>query len=217
MAFGMADLQFESALWAAGRRRLAGVDEAGRGALAGPVVAAAVLLSPDRGRVLPLLGRVNDSKQLTPGHREQLYGEICGAALSVGVGLVDVAAIDRDGIGAASRRAMLLAVDALAFGPDYLLIDYVTLAHSCPQLSLVHGDARSLAIAAASVIAKVTRDRCMVVLGESFPGYGFGRHKGYGTTEHLEALARLGPCKLHRRSFSPVGAGQMGLWISETG
>ena len=198
-----AGLSFELELWTAGWRAVAGVDEVGRGALAGPVVAAAVILPPDTAALGRLLGRVDDSKRLTPRQREMLYGEITGLALAVGVGRCEAPDIDRWGIAPATRRAMSLALAALRVPPDYVLLDFVTLPDLvCAQKGIPHGDALSLSIAAASIIAKVTRDHWMVEQEGAYPGYGFDRHKGYGTTFHRESLERLGPCALHRMSFA---------------
>ncbi|MGC8781940.1 MAG: ribonuclease HII [Anaerolineae bacterium] len=200
-----ADLTLEAALWQAGFRLIAGLDEAGRGAWAGPLVAAAVILPADRDALAPLLGAVDDSKKLAAAERERLSDVIHGCAVAVGVGSVSASEIDALGIAAANRLALRRAVEALATPPDYLLLDYLTLPDlSLPQHGVPHGDARSIAIASASIIAKVTRDRLMFFEDRAYPGYGFARHKGYGTTMHRDALARLGPCPLHRRSYAPV-------------
>jgi ribonuclease HII len=200
-----AGLSLEQELWACGYRAVAGVDEVGRGAWAGPVVAAAVVLPPDPAALAGLLGRVDDSKRLTPRAREELCEPITACALAVGVGYVDAIEIDRIGIAPATRRAMLHALDSLAAQPDFVLIDYLTLPGlACRQRGVAHGDSLSLSIAAASIIAKVSRDRWMAGQEASFPGYGFNRHKGYGTHGHQDALARLGPCALHRMSFAPL-------------
>ncbi|MGH6821675.1 MAG: ribonuclease HII, partial [Methylocella sp.] len=178
-----------------------GIDEAGCGPLAGPVVAAAVILN--RANVPK---GINDSKRLTPEAREQLFGEISACAL-IGVGIADVERIDRDNILAARLWAMAQAVANLAVAPAAALVDgdrAPTL--SCTVKTIVCGDRRSLSIAAASIIAKVTRDRLMVALDGEYPDYGFAQHKGYGTAIHQAALARLGPSPHHRRSFAPVRA-----------
>jgi len=192
-----------------GFARLAGVDEAGRGPLAGPVVAAAVILPehPD----LSLLQGLNDSKQMTRENRERLAAVIPRAAASSAVGFAGAREIDEINIREASRRAMERAVMGLTPAPDYLLLDAMTIEGFpiARQEGLVHGDALSLSIAAASVLAKVTRDRLMVEMDARYPGYGFAKHKGYGTEEHLKALKLLGPCPEHRGSFEPVQ--QMGL------
>jgi ribonuclease HII len=179
---------------------IAGVDEAGRGPLAGPVVAAAVIL--DRKRIPRGL---DDSKQMRPDAREEAYGRINEQALAVGVGEASVDEIDILNIRQATHLAMARAVRALALAPMFALVD----GNDPPALPcrcdvLVDGDARSSSIAAASIVAKVTRDRMMLALHENFPGYGWRTNKGYGTDEHLCALARLGPCIHHRRSFAPV-------------
>jgi len=200
-----AGLAFEQELWADGYRAVAGVDEVGRGAWAGPVVAAAVVLPPDVSRLAPLLGRVDDSKRLTPAARAELYEPILACVLAAGVGRVEAADIDSIGIAPATREAMRRALAALAVPPDYLLLDFLTLPDlTCPQRGVPHGDALCLAIAAASVIAKVTRDRWMTEQDALYPGYGFAQHKGYGTAGHRGAIARLGPCALHRMSFAPL-------------
>lgn len=203
MACAGSDLEQE--LWAAGYTAVAGVDEAGRGAWAGPVVAAAVILPPDPAALAALAGRVNDSKQLTPAARARMFDVIRAAALAVGVGRVEAAGIDRDGILPATRSAMCAALADLGRAYDFVLLDYLTLpALPAPQRGVVHGDAISLSIAAASIIAKVTRDRWMAAQDAACPGYGFARHKGYGTAAHQAALAQLGPCALHRLTFRPV-------------
>ncbi len=200
-----ADLTLEAGLWEAGYRLAAGADEAGRGAWAGPLVAAAVILPADRSALAGLLGAVDDSKKLTPGQREHLFAAIHACAVAVGVGSASVEEIDAFGIVHANCLALRRAVEALAVSPDYLLLDYLTLPDlSLPQRGVPHGDAISLSIASASIIAKVTRDRLMIIEDRAHPGYGFARHKGYGTTMHRAALARLGPCSLHRRSYAPV-------------
>jgi ribonuclease HII len=200
-----AGLALEREFWDAGYPLLAGVDEAGRGAWAGPLVAAAVVFPSEDVALSPLLGRVDDSKRMAPAIREALLPEIQALALGIGIGWVGADELDEVGLGAANRLAMMRAVAGLPLQPSYLLIDYLTLpAISCHQRGIPHGDALSLSIAAASVVAKVTRDRWMVSQDASYSGYGFARHKGYGTGLHREALARLGPCLLHRRSFEPV-------------
>lgn len=200
-----AGLALEEELWRIGYRAIAGLDEAGRGAWAGPVAAAAVILPPDPAALAPLLGRVHDSKALTPVQREQLCGPICEHAVAVGVGRIEADEIDRTGILAATRRAMAQALAGLVVRPDFLLLDFLALpAVALPQRGVPHGDAVSLSIAAASIIAKVARDRWMTDQDVHFAGYGFARHKGYGTAEHRAALARLGACALHRMSFAPL-------------
>ena len=206
-------LAYEIPRWAAGYRYVAGLDEAGRGAWAGPVVAAAVILPPGDLALMERLRGVRDSKQLTPKQREALLGVIREWAVAVGVGAVPPDEIDRLGIVPATRRAMVLALKTLSPAADYLLIDHLPLAEvALPQYSLPKGDARVLSIAAASIVAKVSRDDMMVELEKQLPGYGFGRHKGYGTEQHQAALTALGPSPAHRLSFEPlrrlvVGAG----------
>lgn len=196
---------YETGLWAEGYRRVAGLDEAGRGAWAGPVVAAAVILPPGGPELLQRMQGIRDSKQLTAARREALLEVIQEIALTWGVGAVPAAGIDVLGIVPATRQAMGLALQSLSSPADYLLIDYVSLPDlSLPQQSLPKGDARVLSIAAASIVAKVSRDRLMVELGDRFPGYGFARHKGYGTPQHRVALAALGPSQVHRFSFAPL-------------
>jgi len=197
-------LEWEQRLWAQGCCRLAGLDEAGRGAWAGAVVAAAVILPPDEDIAQRLTG-VCDSKQLAPAQRERLYAVIVRETVAVGVGAVPAEAIDALGIVAATRQAMALAVASLSVPPEHLLIDALRLPDvACPQTSLIKGDARCLSVAAASIVAKVTRDRLLVELDQQYPGYGLARHKGYGTPQHRAALAHLGPCLLHRRSYRPI-------------
>ena len=183
-----------------GALRIAGLDEVGRGPLFGPVVAAAVILT--RGCHLDGL---NDSKKLSEKKRVELDIEIRSNAVAWAIAEVDAETIDRINIRRASLEAMRLAVQQLALSPDFLLIDgRDTIAWDCPQQAVIKGDATSFSIAAASVLAKVHRDRLLVELDAEYPGYGLARHKGYGTAEHLEALARLGPTPLHRKSFHPV-------------
>jgi ribonuclease HII len=196
---GPAD-EFEQEARRCGYRRIAGIDEAGRGPLAGPVVAAAVIL-PDHVR----LTGINDSKQLSETERERLYRAILNKAVGVGIGSADAGEIDALNILEATRLAMQRAIENVAPPPDYLLIDAVTLpAVRIPLRPIVKGDELSLSIAAASIIAKVTRDHLMAAYHETFPQYNFLSHKGYGTAEHLQMLARFGPCSIHRRTFAPV-------------
>ena len=194
----------EQALRYRGFRAIAGVDEVGRGALFGPVVAAAVIL-PERLGALARAG-LKDSKQLTREEREKLDRRIRKMALAVSVAEIDAETIDRVNIYQATRIAMLAAVHGLAIAPDHLLIDAMRLDHACAQTRLFYGDALSLSIAAASVVAKVHRDRLMRELDSQHPGYGLAAHKGYATPQHRRTLAALGPCPLHRRSFAPVRA-----------
>jgi len=191
---------FEQAARRNGFQCIAGVDEAGRGPLAGPVVAAAVVLPDD----FELAG-LTDSKQVAPGTRLRLFSEIRSRALTVGVGIVPAAEIDRINILQATLRAMALAVTRLAASPDFLLVDGInSVPLAIPQSTLKKGDARSLSIAAASIVAKVVRDRMMIGYDRRFPDYGFAGHKGYGSAAHLAAIARVGPCPLHRRTFRGV-------------
>ena len=183
-----------------GARRIAGLDEVGRGPMFGPVVAAAVILAPG----FRLKG-LTDSKKLSEKKRTEFAGEIRQNAVAWAVAAVDVETIDRINIRRASLMAMRLAVEQLALSPDYLLIDgRDTIDWPCEQLPVIQGDAISLSIAAASVLAKVHRDRMLVEFDGQFPGYGLAQHKGYCSAEHRAALARLGPTPLHRKSFSPV-------------
>lgn len=187
----------ERTLWRDGLVRVAGIDEAGRGPLAGPVVAAAVVLPPGRA----MLG-VDDSKRLTSAERERAYRRIRACALDVGVGVVDQSRIDEINIYHATVEAMTLAVASLSDPPDHLLIDAMRLrAVSLSQTPIVGGDALSMSIAAASIIAKVTRDRLMVELDAQYPQWGFAAHKGYYTQQHRRALEEFGPSPIHRRSF----------------
>ena len=199
------DLREEMALYAEGYRHVAGLDEAGRGSWAGPVVAGAVIFPIDRPDLSQQLEGVRDSKQLTPRQRDYLYPIIESTALAVGVGSVPPGEIDELGIVSATRQAMYLAIAQLDLPPDFLLIDFLNLPRpSIPQKSITRGDALSLSIAAASIVAKVTRDRWMVQLDARYPGYGFARHKGYGTRQHREALACFGPSPVHRLSYAPM-------------
>ncbi len=202
-------LEAERRLWALGYFYVAGLDEAGRGPWAGPVVAAAVVFPPDREDLSTVLQGVDDSKRLSPTVRETLYGRIQEVALGVGVGITSHAEIDAMGILAATRLAMRRALEALPFTPDYLLLDHLRLPEvNIPQESFTRGDERVLSIAAASIVAKVTRDRIMVEMDARYPGYGFARHKGYGTKFHRDALRRLGPSPIHRYTWAPVREAQ---------
>jgi len=199
------NLEEELHLCAAGYRRVAGVDEAGRGAWAGPVCAAAVVLPLDRADLLRVLEGVCDSKQLSPARREALLPVIQQVAEAIGIGWAEPAEVDGLGIAAATRRAMARAVEGLNGRADALLIDYVRLPEvSLPQHSLPKADVRCLSVAAASIVAKVSRDRLMVALDGDLPGYGFACHKGYGTRAHRQALERLGPSPIHRMSWKPI-------------
>jgi len=202
-----ADLRHEYALASQGFVRIAGLDEAGRGAWAGPVVAGAVILPLERFDLAHALHGVNDSKQLTPAERETLLPLIVETAVAVGVGHASQDEIDARGIVAATRQAMQRALDALAVAPDALLVDGRALpGFTLPCLALVRGDQQSLSIAAASIVAKVTRDHFMDSLDEVFPQYGFREHKGYGTPLHQGALRYFGPCAAHRLTFAPLRA-----------
>lgn len=191
-------------LWPRGKkepRLTAGVDEAGRGPLAGPLVVAAVILDPAR-----RIDGINDSKLLTAEERDALYAKITRRALCWSVVVVDVQEIDRINIFQATMAGMQRALAALSEAPELALIDGNQLPRAlpCPARAIIGGDATRLAIGAASILAKVTRDRMMIAHDPCHPAYGFARHKGYSTPEHLEALRRHGPCVLHRRSFAPV-------------
>ena len=189
---------FERKAAESGARAIAGVDEAGRGPLAGPIVAAAVILGG------PIDG-VDDSKRLTGAQREALFSEITGGAHAVGISIVSAERIDDVGIQRANYQAMTEALQALNPAPDFALVDgFAIPGCAVPHCRIVKGDRRSCSIAAASIVAKVTRDRLLVLLDEAHPEYGFARHKGYGTAEHLEALELHGPCPAHRRSFAPL-------------
>jgi ribonuclease HII len=188
---------------------VAGVDEAGRGALAGPVVAAAVILPLDRPDLLLALAEVDDSKKLNPARREALFDVILGQALTYGIGSVPAEEIDRQGIAAANHQAMLAAVSALDPAAQYLLVDgpLRLKGTKLPQQPVVRGDSCCLSIAAASIVAKVTRDRLMVAFARQYPEHGFESHKGYATAAHCQAIARYGPLPIHRHSFAPIRKG----------
>jgi ribonuclease HII len=208
-------LEEEMALFAQGYSLVAGIDEAGRGCLAGPVVAAAVILPLDDEDPATLFAGVRDSKQMTRQSRERLYEVIMQHALAVGVGTGSVELIDERNILQATKHAMYAALAQLTVPPQALLIDALLLPHlSLPQRSIIKGDACCLSIAAASVIAKVTRDRLMLQLHDQFPLYGFGQHKGYGTPAHLAALQEHGPASIHRKSFAPVRELLFGLFTT---
>jgi ribonuclease HII len=192
--------EFEQEARRCGYRRIAGVDEAGRGPLAGPVVAAAVIL-----HVRCRLIGVDDSKQLSVSERDRLYAEIIDRAVSVGVGSSTAEEIDQINILEATKLAMRRALAEISPAPDYVLIDAVSLAGmAMPIRPIIKGDALSLSIAAASIVAKVTRDRLMAQFHAAYPQYNFLSHKGYGTEEHLARLAEYGPSPIHRRTFAPV-------------
>ncbi len=193
----------ERELWRRGFPLVAGVDEVGRGPLAGPVVAGAVVLPPRPG--FAWLSRVRDSKELSAQRRQELAACIWRDALAVGLGFVPPEVIDEIGIVAATRRAMLEAIAALSCSPGYVITDFLSLPGlSLPQKPIVDGDALSTSIACAAIVAKAARDGLMARQDRRYPGYAFARNKGYGTPEHLAALRRLGPCPIHRRSYAPV-------------
>lgn len=190
---------FENKYRKQGFQNIAGIDEVGRGPLAGPVVAAAVILPADF-----YLPGIDDSKKLTEQKREEFARTICEKALAVGIGLIDVDVIDSINILEASKKAMLSSISELSIKPDFLLIDAVKLTTPYPQEAIIKGDAKSVSIAAASIVAKVTRDRLMKDLDKEYPEYGFSQNMGYGTKEHLLAIEKYGVTKYHRKSFSPV-------------
>jgi len=208
--------QFERALLQRGATRIAGVDEAGRGPLAGPVVAAAVSFPVEwisRGLPAELAG-LNDSKQLRDAQRESFFERLTvGGDVQFAIARIDAETIDAINILQATHRAMDQALAQLRPQPEHVLVDGLRVKSlRFPQVALVKGDARSFTIAAASVLAKVTRDRLMHEYDRRFPAYGFGRHKGYGTAQHLAALAEHGPCPIHRRSFAPLKPAQPELF-----
>ncbi|MFN7923729.1 MAG: ribonuclease HII [Bryobacteraceae bacterium] len=191
--------RLERLAWERGFRRVAGLDEAGRGCLFGPVFAAAVVLDPAK----PIRG-LNDSKQVPPELRDTLAVRIRERAVAWSVAKVDSGVIDKINIYQASRLAMKQALEQIAEPPDYLLVDALVLDTAIEQRSVIHGDALSRSIAAASILAKVERDASMAEWERLYPGYGFERHKGYSTPEHIEALTRLGPTPHHRYTYEPV-------------
>ncbi|MBS4750818.1 ribonuclease HII [Carnobacteriaceae bacterium zg-ZUI78] len=192
-------LSFEKALTKNGYNAIAGIDEVGRGPLAGPVVAACVMMPMDT-----FILSVNDSKQLSEKKREKLYKEIMANAISVGIGIVEPNDIDTLNIYQATKVAMQQAVDKMSIKPDFLLIDAMTLTNDLPQESLIKGDARSYSIACASIIAKVTRDRMMCEYAQHYPHYAFDKNAGYGTKDHLLGLEKYGITPIHRKSFEPI-------------
>lgn len=198
-------LHYEHSFTADGYTLIAGLDEVGRGALAGPVAAGAVILPLERDDLEDALCGVRDSKLCPPKKRDQLFDVIHSLALAASVGMASHQEIDQIGIGSATRLAMRRALEGLPVQPQALLIDWVRLREvNLPQQCLIKGDRLSLSIAAASIVAKVTRDRLMTALDQDYPGYGFAQHKGYATPAHQTALTALGPCDLHRRSFDPI-------------
>ncbi|UFU01010.1 ribonuclease HII [Radiobacillus kanasensis] len=190
---------YERSIWKNGFRYIAGIDEVGRGPLAGPVVAAAVILTPDF-----YLPGLTDSKQVSAKKREIFFQYIVDHAKSYGIGIINREEIDRINIYQATKQAMERAISQLAVKPDHLLIDAVTLDTNTPSTSIVKGDQKSVSIAAASIVAKVTRDRMMIEYDVQYPEYRFASNMGYGTKEHLEAIQAHGITPIHRRSFSPV-------------
>jgi len=198
------DFHFEARLWDQGYQYVAGIDEAGRGALAGPVAVGVVVFPANPGLQATLSG-VNDSKAMSPAQRAYWAERIQANALACQVGYARAEEIDALGIVPATHLAAQRALGVLLVSPEILIIDYLGLPDcSTPQISLVKGDARSLSVAAASVLAKTARDALLNELGTCYPGYGFGKHKGYGTAAHCAALERLGPTQVHRHSFKPV-------------
>ncbi len=196
------DLRYERRLWRGGIEAVAGVDEAGVGPMAGPVVAAAVLFAPET-----FIRGVHDSKKLTPGKRDELYGLIMERVIAVGTANAGVEEIDRLNVYWATALAIRRALASLARAPEHALIDGRKVPGlDLPQTPIVGGDRKSFCIAAASIVAKVTRDRMMRDYDRLYPGYGFAGHKGYCTPEHLRLIERLGPSPIHRRSFAPVAA-----------
>ena len=194
------DLRHERKLWRTGIETVAGVDEAGVGPMAGPVVAAAVVFRPET-----FIRGVHDSKQLIAEKREELHAQIRERALTFGIGVAEVEEIDRLNIYWATMRAIERALAALQRAPQHVLIDGRRVPGlAIPQTHIVGGDRKSFCIAAASILAKVTRDRIMNAYDEQYPGYGFAQHKGYWTADHFQLLEQLGPSPIHRRSFSPV-------------
>ncbi len=197
------NLALEAELRSKGYELVAGVDEVGRGALAGPVVAAAVILPAPVGQ--PWFGLVRDSKLLSARRRESLFDVINEEALAIGVGIISNQVIDSVNILQATRLAMMSAVDHLPKRPDFLLIDRLGLSQCpIPHRGITGGDRCCLSIACASIVAKVTRDRLMLKMDSDYPGYGFAQHKGYGTSVHLASLLSLGPSPVHRKYFAPV-------------
>ena len=195
-------LRYEKELYQQGYQAIAGIDEVGRGPLAGPVVTACVIL-PKNCKIKHL----NDSKKIPKKHHEAIYKEVLSRALGVGIGIVDSNVIDEINIYEATKLGMLQAINQLkgeVTRPDYLLVDAMHLETSLPQQSLIKGDANSLSIAAASIVAKVTRDRMMADYANNYPGYAFEKNVGYGTKEHLEGLKKCGVTPIHRKTFEPI-------------
>jgi len=201
-------LKFERELWATGMTRVAGVDEAGRGPLAGPVVAAVVIFEPQwiQEMAKESLSGLNDSKQLTEQKREHYFSILTQSPqIRFGISIVEAAEIDRMNILQATHQAMNRALEKLRPSPQHVLVDGRPVRSIIPpSTAIVQGDSKSYSIAAASVLAKVTRDRLMLEYDREFPGYGFAGHKGYGTAQHLAAIEKLGPCRIHRMTFAPL-------------
>jgi len=199
-------LLYEKEAWASGFLRLAGIDEAGRGPLAGPVVAAALIFDPDfiRGELTSTFSRLTDSKAMKEGLREEYFQLLTESShTTIGIGIIDSDEIDQINILQATHKAMAAA--AAQISPQFALVDGLPVKGlPCDSKSIVKGDALSISISAASIIAKVTRDRILVELDGQYPGYGFAKHKGYGTKQHLEALRALGATPVHRKTFRPV-------------
>ena len=195
-------LRYEKELYQKGYQAIAGIDEVGRGPLAGPVVTACVILPHDC-----KIRHLNDSKDIPKKHHEEIYEEVLARALGVGIGIVDNDTIDRVNIYEATKLGMLQAIEQMkgeVTKPDYLLIDAMQLDTPIPQLSLIKGDANSLSIAAASIVAKVTRDRMMAEYAKEYPGYAFDKNVGYSTKDHLAGLKQYGVTPIHRKSFEPI-------------
>ena len=192
-------LRYEKELYKAGYQAIAGIDEVGRGPLAGPVVAAAVILPPE----CKIKG-LNDSKKIPKKKHKDIYQAVMDKALAVGIGLMDSEIIDQVNIYEATKLAMKEALSKLSLKPDYLLIDAMKLDIDIPQESIIKGDANSLSIAAASIVAKVTRDKLMADYDKEYPGYDFAQNAGYGTKSHLQGLERNGVTPIHRKTFEPV-------------
>jgi ribonuclease HII len=198
------DFQFEEKIWSQGYLYIVGVDEAGRGALAGPVAAAALMFAPEPRIAEQLIG-VRDSKEMNPRSRAEWATRLQELALDFGVGYAEAREIDSIGIVPATHLAVRRALKKLQYRAQHILIDYIDLpGAACPVTSIVKGDARSLSIAAASILAKHSRDEVLREFEQAYPGYGFAKHKGYGTRAHHAALCRLGPTPIHRRSFKPL-------------
>jgi ribonuclease HII len=202
----MLRLREEQRAWKSGYNLVGGMDEAGRGPLAGPVVAACVAIGPASKCPNALLKRLKDSKMLTPRRREEIFNEIIAVFNNIGIGIADHSAVDRLNVLGATWLAMRRAVRALPKAPDYILVDglFTVPRIKVKQKAIVHGDRQVATIAAASIVAKVTRDRIMERLHKRYPVYNFQRHKGYGTKEHLAMLKKYGPCPIHRLTFAPV-------------